>query len=84
MGLFIGPWTDIGGRKPAMLASTLGAIQETLLVIGVMYFEWPLYIILMGKLFNGLSGFFGSMAQAAFSYVSDTTVTSLVSTRLGG
>ncbi|XP_031551725.1 proton-coupled folate transporter-like [Actinia tenebrosa] len=82
MGLFIGPWTDIGGRKPAILASVTGAIIEALFVIGVVYFELSLYLILVGKLFNGLSGFFGSLTQASFSYISDTTETSLVSTRL--
>ncbi|KAK3741852.1 hypothetical protein QZH41_018844, partial [Actinostola sp. cb2023] len=82
MGLFIGPWTDTVGRKPALLLSTLGAALESLMVIGIMSFRWPLRLLLLGKVLNGMTGFLSSMAQAAFVYVSDSTDKSHIPTRL--
>ncbi|KXJ14646.1 proton-coupled folate transporter [Exaiptasia diaphana] len=82
MGLFIGPWTDSVGRKPALLISTFGAVLESLIVIGVMYFRWSLHLLIVGKLLNALSGFFTLLGQASFNYVIDMTDKSLLSTRL--
>jgi len=83
MGLFIGPWTDTAGRKPALLLAALGATIEAIMVIGVMVNHWSLYLLLVGKFFNAMTGFFSGMAQTSFAYVFDTTDHTLISTRLG-
>lgn len=39
MVLLLGPWTDTGGRRPALLAPPLGSALEAITVLLIMYFD---------------------------------------------
>ncbi|XP_058956656.2 proton-coupled folate transporter [Pocillopora verrucosa] len=73
MVLLLGPWTDTGGRRPALLAPPLGSALEAITVLLIMYFDWPVFVLFVGSAINGFSGFFTIMNMAAFAYVSDIT-----------
>jgi len=73
MVLLLGPWTDTGGRRPALLAPPIGSAIEAILILIIMYLDWPVYILFVGEAINGFSGFATIMTMAAFSYVSDIT-----------
>ena len=73
MVLLLGPWTDTGGRRPALLAPPLGSALEAIIILLIMYLEWPVYVLFVGEAINGFSGFATIMTMAAFSYVSDIT-----------
>ena len=81
---FWGPWTDkTGRRKPALIAPTIGALLNTVVVLMVMYFEWPLYMLFVGSAISGVSGFLTTVMLATMSYIADTTEKSGIAIRLG-
>ncbi|XP_078357699.1 proton-coupled folate transporter-like isoform X1 [Oculina patagonica] len=71
---FWGPWTDkTRRRKPALIAPVIGAMLHTVVVLMIMYFEWPLYVLFVGSAISGFSGFLSTFTLAAMSYIADTT-----------
>ena len=81
---FWGPWTDkTRRRKPALIAPTIGALLNTVVVLLVMYFEWPLYVLFVGSAISGVSGFLTTVMLATMSYIADTTEKSGIAIRLG-
>ncbi|XP_020614310.1 proton-coupled folate transporter-like [Orbicella faveolata] len=71
---FWGPWTDKSGRrKPALMAPAIGTLLQTILVLMIMYFEWPLYVLFVGSAISGFSGFLTTLMLASMSYIADTT-----------
>jgi len=81
--LFIGSWTDTVGRRPALALPAMGSAIDSLIVLLVMYFEWPIYVLFVGSAINGMCGFFTTMALAVMSYIADTTDESDRGFRLG-
>ena len=81
--LILGPWTDTGGRRPALLAPPIGSAVESILILLIMYFEWPVYVLFVGEAINGFSGFVTIMTMAAFAYVSDVTSEKGLPIRIG-
>lgn len=81
---FWGPWTDkTRRRKPALIAPSIGAFLNTVVVLMVMYFEWPLYMLFVGSAISGVSGFLTTVMLATMSYIADTTEKSGIAIRLG-
>ena len=81
---FWGPWTDkTGRRKPALIAPAIGALLQAAVVLMVMYFEWPLYVLFVGSAISGCSGYVTTLMLATMSYIVDTTEKSGVVIRLG-
>lgn len=81
---FWGPWTDkTRRRKPALIAPPIGALFQTIVVLMVMYFEWPLYVLFVGAAISGFSGFLTTMMLAVMSYIADTTEKTGIAVRLG-
>lgn len=71
---FWGPWTDkTGRRKPALIAPAIGTLLQTIVVLMIMYFEWPLYVLFVGSAISGFSGFLTTLMLASMSYIADTT-----------
>ena len=83
MAPFWGPWTDKAGRKHGLLAPCAGATLEATLVLLIMYFKWPLWVMFIGGAINGLSGFLTTMTLAVISFIADTTDKEARSFRLG-
>ena len=81
---FWGPWTDkTRRRKPALIAPAIGALLHTVVVLMVMYFEWPLYVLFVGSAISGFSGFLTTVMLSVMSYVADTTEKTGMAIRLG-
>ena len=81
---FWGPWTDkTRRRKPALISPIIGALLNTVVVLMVMYFEWPLYMLFVGSAISGVSGFLTTLMLATMSYIADTTEKSGIAIRLG-
>lgn len=69
-----GPWTDNGGRrKPALLVAILGACLEMVITLLVMYFDWSVYVLIVGAALNGLSGFATVLFVGATAYIADVS-----------
>ena len=83
MVLLLGPWTDTGGRRPALLAPPIGSAIEAILILIIMYLEWPVYILFVGEAINGFSGFATIMTMAAFAYVADITTEQRLAIHIG-
>ena len=84
MAPFWGPWSDkTRRRKPALIAPPIGALLQTIVVLLVMYFEWPLYVLFVGAAISGFSGFLTTMMLAVMSYIADTTEKKGIAVRLG-
>lgn len=82
MVLLLGPWTDTGGRRPALLSPAVGSAIESLIIIVIMYLELPVYILFVGEAISGFSGFATIMTMAAFAYVADTTTDEKLAIRI--
>ena len=81
---FWGPWTDkTGRRKPALIVPAIGTLLQTIVVLMIMYFEWPLYVLFEGSATSGFSGFLTTLMLAAMSYIADTTEKTGVAFRIG-
>ena len=83
MVLLLGPWTDTGGRRPALLSPPVGSAIESLLIIVIMYLDLPVYILFVGEAISGFSGFATIMTMAAFAYVADTTTDQKLAIHIG-
>lgn len=62
--LFIGAWTDMVGRRPALALPAIGSSIEAVIVLLTMYLKWPIYVLFVGSAINGLCGFFTTVAMA--------------------
>jgi len=78
----MGSYADKRGRKPILLLPLMGAILETAINLAIMYFHLPLYLVLVGGVFNGLSGYFVSLWLALNSYLADTVDKDKLSNRM--
>ena len=69
----LGPYSDKQGRKVAIIVPQLGSLLRCISVLAVIYFELPLYVILIGAFIEGASGGLFMVVSAGFSYVADIT-----------
>ena len=71
--LFLGPWSDLNGRKPLMISAMLGTILNQVIYIINTYIEdlSAEYILLasIGSVFGGFTSFLVGM----YGYISDTS-----------
>ena len=73
MIVFIGPYTDETGRKLAMylpLVGAIGKLTTTAIVVGL---RLPFEVILVGCVFDGLSGSIVALAMTCFAYIADVS-----------
>jgi len=69
----LGPYSDRQGRKVAIIVPQLGTLLRCISVLAVIYFDLPLYVILMGAFIEGACGGIFMVVSAGFSYVADIT-----------
>lgn len=81
--LFIGVWTDMVGRRPALALPYFGSAINSLTVLLVMYFEWPIFVLFAGSAICGMCGFNTVMSFAVVSYIADITDESKRAFRFG-
>ncbi|XP_077293870.1 putative peptidoglycan muropeptide transporter SLC46 [Arctopsyche grandis] len=84
ISLFLGPWSDMNGRKPLILSSSIGHLFYFVLLFGYVLLDnvSPWYLILASIPFS-LMGASTSMITGSFCYVSDITNVSNRSYRMG-
>ena len=80
---FWGPWTDKAGRKHGMIVPAVGAMIESAVVLLIMYFRWPLWVMFIGGAINGFSGFLTTITLSVMAYIADTTEKENRAFRLG-
>ena len=81
---FWGPWTDKSGRrKPAFISPVIGSLLQSAMMLIVMYFKLPLYVMFVGSAISGFSGFLTTMMLAIMSYIADTTEKERIAFRIG-
>ena len=73
----------MAGRRPALVLPCFGSAIDSLIVLLVMYFEWPIFVLFAGSAIRGMCGFITVMLLAVVSYVADTTDESNRAFRLG-
>lgn len=71
--MFIGPYSDKAGRKIAIIPPLLGGTVRTAVNLIVMAKELPLWIMLIGAVFDGLTGGPGALLAGSFSYTADVS-----------
>nr|XP_003227310.1 PREDICTED: proton-coupled folate transporter [Anolis carolinensis] len=77
VGLFavtlLGPWSDSVGRRSALTLPALGMTLEAGIFLVVMYGQWPVGYLLVGRIVAGLSGDYNLVLAASFAYAADIT-----------
>ena len=71
--ILLGSYSDRGGRKIAIIVPQVGAAVRCISFLAVIYFDWPLYFIVIAAFVEGLSGGISMVIAAGFSYVADIT-----------
>lgn len=69
----LGSWSDLAGRRPVLIISSLGLALQAAVYLVVMYLKLPVAYFLMGRILSGLSGDFTAILAGCFAYVADTT-----------
>ena len=78
----LGSYSDKGGRKVAIIIPQIGALIRCITLLAVIYFDLPLYVMVIGAFFEGLSGAFHMFLSAGFSCVADITSPEMRSLRI--
>nr|XP_060612754.1 proton-coupled folate transporter [Anolis sagrei ordinatus] len=80
VGLFavtlLGPWSDSVGRRPALVLPALGMTLQAGIYLAVMYGQWPVGYLLVGRIMAGLSGDYNLILAGSFAYTADVTTAS--------
>ena len=71
--LFLGSYSDKGGRKLGLILPSVGAVLKTGLIICITYLELPKQVLLVAFVVEGVCGGFGTFLMSTFSYISDVT-----------
>ena len=78
----LGSYSDKGGRKVAIIIPQIGALIRCINLLAVIYFDLPLYVMVIGAFFEGLSGAFYMILSGGFSYIADITSPEMRSLRI--
>ena len=78
----LGSYSDKGGRKVAIIIPQIGALIRCINLLAVIYFDLPLYVMVIGAFFEGLSGAFYMILSAGCSYIADITSLEMRSLRI--
>ena len=71
--ILLGTYSDLAGRKAAILAPNIGGLLKVLSFLAVSYFNLPVQYMLLGFLLDGVSGSQMSMWMSGFAYIADVT-----------
>ncbi|EDO38916.1 predicted protein, partial [Nematostella vectensis] len=73
LSLMVGSWSDCHGRKPAILLPVIGSMLEAVCVLIVMYCDLDVYVLFIGALLNGCSGYLPTLLMGIMAYIADST-----------
>jgi PCFT/HCP family folate transporter-like MFS transporter 1/3 len=71
--LIYGAFADIKGRKPILFLPCLAAAGKFTMNSLIVYFDWPIYMVLIGQVIDGLCGGYSTFLVAVYAYLADTT-----------
>jgi len=80
--LLLGPYSDQAGRKVAMLPALAGEVMRMVVNAVVIYYELPLWVMLISFFLDGLVGSAGCVMMSCFAYLSDITTHKQRSSRI--
>lgn len=83
VALFLGAWSDRVGRKKVMSVPIFGSMVESVIILVVVHWKFPLEFLLLAGFINGCCGFFPTFILSVFSYIADITKESQRAFRLG-
>ncbi|GAB6029710.1 hypothetical protein CHUAL_005432 [Chamberlinius hualienensis] len=70
--MFLGPWSDLHGRRLPTLAPMIGSVITNLLYICVNEFpSWPLYSLIFATIPAGLTGDYSGFMMGYFGWIND-------------
>jgi MFS family permease len=79
---FMGSYADKKGRKLSLIAPLASALVETTILLAMIYFKLSVYIIILGGIVNGLTGYFATLWMGLMSYLTDTVERDKLSLRM--
>ena len=71
--IFIGTYSDVGGRKIAILLPSIGGMLKAIVFLIVIYLNLDVEFLLIGYMLDGLSGSQMCLYMAGFAYIADVT-----------
>ena len=71
IAILLGGWSDRIGRRLLMVIGSLGYVLESGLAISVVFWNLPLWVLIIGSSLEGLMGSFPAILLAVYSYTSD-------------
>ena len=71
--IFIGTYSDVGGRKIAILLPSIGGMLKAIVFLIVIYLNLDVEFLLIGYVLDGLSGSQMCLYMAGFAYIADVT-----------
>ena len=71
--IFIGGYSDRGGRKIALVCPVIGGILKLYICLVLIIYDLPIYVLLIAAAVEGMSGGIAVFLMGAFSYISDVT-----------
>uniref|UniRef100_A0A8D9BUR0 Solute carrier family 46 member 3 n=1 Tax=Cacopsylla melanoneura TaxID=428564 RepID=A0A8D9BUR0_9HEMI len=84
LSFFLGPWSDVNGRKPIILCSTFGIFISNLTWVLVSYIpDLPPIAVLVCSIPIALSGGLVTLYLGSFCYISDVTSIESRALRMG-
>ncbi|XP_071034459.1 probable peptidoglycan muropeptide transporter SLC46 isoform X1 [Parasteatoda tepidariorum] len=76
--IFLAPWSDKHGRNPLLISALTGFLLNDIgIILCTIYFDSPLYFILISNLPTQISGGFISVMTCIYSHVSEVSTTEL-------
>ena len=69
----LGAWGDIVGRKFVIILPIIGYFIYTAIFLFVIYFNLPLWVVVVGSFIHGVLGNYGLQLAGALAYIADVT-----------
>ena len=73
MTLLLGAYSDQAGRRYAIILPLLGSFVYSAIYVSVIYFNLPLWVLLIASFLEGLGGSIETLLVGFFSYIADVT-----------
>jgi len=80
--VLLGPFSDKAGRKVALIPALIGEVIRMAGNALVVYYELPLWVMLLAFFIDGVLGSAGGVMMACFSYLADITTSKQRTMRL--
>ena len=73
--LFLGAFSDYGGRKISMIVPLVGTVLKCLVFALVIWLKLNYWFLAIGTTIEGLTGYIGALLTGCFAYIADVSPT---------